>query len=132
MSTVLLVGEASQPEPVVSERERPARRHMPSLQGALERVGYRVVQATDGAGALAHLGQQPPDVIVLAGAVPDMELLDLCVAVRRDPSATTTPFILMGDAAGRAGRPASRTGADLVFPPTVGPVEVAERLRRLF
>jgi CheY-like chemotaxis protein len=132
MSTVLLVGEASQAEPVVSERERPARRHMPSLQGALERVGYRVVNATDGAGALAHLGQQTPDVIVLAGAVPDMELLDLCVAVRHDPAAKQTPFVLVAEAAGRAGRAASRTGADLVFPPTVGSIEVADSLRRLF
>jgi CheY-like chemotaxis protein len=78
------------------------------------------------------LKEQPPDVIVLAGAVPDMDLLDLCTAVRRDPATTATPFILMGEAAGRAGCPASRTGADLVFPPTVDPMEVAERLRRLF
>jgi hypothetical protein len=75
---------------------------------------------------------RPVDVIVLAGAVPDRALLDLCAAVQRDPAVTATPFILMGKAAGRAGCPASRTGANLVFPPTVDPVEVAERLRRLF
>jgi CheY-like chemotaxis protein len=132
MSTVLLVGEPAQPELLMSEHSRSAAPHRPSLKGALERVGYRVVNATDGAGALAHLGQQPPDVIVLAGAVPDMELLDLCVAVRHDPAAKTTPFVLVADAAGRAGREASRTGADVVFPATIGPIEIADRLRRFF
>jgi two-component system cell cycle response regulator len=102
------------------------------LKGALERVGYRVVNASDGAGVLLRLSAQPPDVIVLAGTVPDMELLDLCAAVRHDPAAKTTPFVLVADAAGRAGRPASRSGADVVFPPTVGPVEIADSLRRLF
>jgi CheY-like chemotaxis protein len=132
MDTLLLVGEPSAPDAASSGSGHSASRFMPSLKGALERVGYRVVNAADGAGVLRRLSEQPPDVIVLAGAVPDMGLLDLCAAVRRDPAATTTPFILMGEAAGRAGRPASRTGADLVFPPTVGPMEVADRLRRLF
>ena len=128
MSTVLLVGEPISPDARQSASARPA----PSLKGALERVGYRVVNASDGAGVLSRLSQQPPDVIVLAGTVPDMELLDLCAAVRHDPAAKTTPFVLVADAAGRAGRPASRTGADVVFPPTVGPVEIADSLRRLF
>ena len=128
MSTVLLVGEPPSPDARQSTSARPA----PSLKGALERVGYRVVNASDGAGVLSRLSQQPPDVIVLAGTVPDMELLDLCAAVRHDPAAKTTPFVLVADAAGRAGRPASRTGADVVFPPTVGPVEIADSLRRLF
>ena len=52
----------------------------------------------------------------------------------KDPgdAAKTTPFVLVAEAARRAGRSASRTGADMVFPPTVGPVEVADRLRHLF
>ena len=132
METVLLVGEPPSPGAPPSGNGRSASRPTPSVKGALERVGYRVVNASDGAGVLKRLSEQPPDLIVLAGGVPDMELLDLCAAVRRGPAATTTPFILMGEAVGRAGRPASRTGADLVFPPTVGPVEVADCLRRLF
>jgi CheY-like chemotaxis protein len=132
METVLLVGEPPPPDARPAGSERSASRSTASVKGALERVGYRVVNASDGAGVLRRLSEQPPDVIVLAGAVPDMELVDLCAAVRRDPAATTTPFILMGEATGRAGRSASRAGADLVFPPTVGPMEVADRLRRLF
>jgi CheY-like chemotaxis protein len=72
------------------------------LKGALERVGYRVVSTTDGAGALARIGPHPPDVIVLAGAVPDLDLLDLCMAVRHDLAGQKTPCVLVADAAGSA------------------------------
>jgi CheY-like chemotaxis protein len=131
MGTVLLVGKETRTAPPTQADGSPARRG-PSLKGALERVGYDVVDAEDGAGALARLGQRSPDLIVLAGTVPDMDLFDLCTALRHDPAAEKTPFVLVADAAGRTGRAASRTGADLVFPSTIGPVEIADRLRRLF
>jgi CheY-like chemotaxis protein len=128
MSTVLLVGEPTSPDARQSASARPA----PSLKGALDRVGYRVVPAADGAGAPARLGQRPPDLIVFAGNVPDMELIGLCAAMRREPIAERTPFVVVADAAGRTGRAASRMGANLVFPPSVGPTEIADRVRRLF
>jgi CheY-like chemotaxis protein len=130
MSTLLLVGEESKPELPSEAGGAGARRG--SLTGALKRVGYDVVQAKDAAGALARLGQRPPDLIVLAGPVPDMPLCDLCAVLRQDPSAEKTPFVVVADAAGQMSRAASRMGADLIFPPTVGPTEIAERLRRLF
>jgi two-component system, OmpR family, alkaline phosphatase synthesis response regulator PhoP len=131
MGTLLLVGEESRTDPP-SESDGSHARRGPSLKGALERVGYDVVNAENGAGALARLGQQSPDLIVLAGTVPDMDLFQLCTALRHDPVAEKTPLVLVADAAGRTRRAASRTGVDLVFPPTVGPVEIADRLRRLF
>jgi CheY-like chemotaxis protein len=115
-----------------SGAERSGARRGPTLKGALERVGYDVVQAADAAGPLARLGAGPPDLIVLAGAVPDMELLDLCAALRREPAAEKIPFVLVAGAVGQTGRAASRAGADLVFPQTVGAAEIADRLRRLF
>jgi CheY-like chemotaxis protein len=131
MGTLLLVDGEAKAE-AQSGAERAGARRGPSLKGALERAGYDVVQAGDAAGALARLGAGPPDLIVLAGAVPDMELLDLCVALRREPAAEKVPFVLVAGAAGQTGRAASRAGADLVFPPTVGATEIADRLRRLF
>jgi CheY-like chemotaxis protein len=131
MSTLLLVGgetgsgQASVPDGAGARRG-------PSLRRALERAGYEVVGVKDGAGALARLSEGPPDLIVLAGAVPDMELPDLCVALRRDPTGEKVPFVLVAEAAARTGRSAARVGADLVFPATVGPAEIADRLRRLF
>jgi hypothetical protein len=76
--------------------------------------------------------EQRRDVGVGGGRVPDMELLDLCAAMRKEPAAEKVPFVLVAGAAGRTGREASRAGADLVFPSTVGPAEIADRLRRLF
>jgi hypothetical protein len=61
-----------------------------------------------------------------------MELPDLCLALRRDPGGEKVPFVIVADAAAQTGGSASRVGADLVFPATVGPAEIADRLRRLF
>ena len=130
MSTLLLVSGENGSEAVSADR--PAPRRGPTLKASLERVGYEVVQVQNGAAALTRVGAERPDLIVLAGAVPDMELVDLCVALRRDPVVEKVPFVLVADAAARTGRAASRAGADLVFPATVGPAEVADRLRRLF
>lgn len=131
MGTLLLVsGETASEQP--SGAERSGTRQGQTLKGALERAGYEVVQVGDAAGALARLSEGPPALIVLAGIVPDMELLDLCVALRREPTAEKVPCVLVADAAARTGRAASRAGADLVFPATVGAVEIADRLRRLF
>jgi CheY-like chemotaxis protein len=102
------------------------------MKRALERVGYEVVTVGDAAGALARLSSQRPDLIVVAGIVPDMDVRDLCAALRRDPIAEKIPFVLVADAAARTGGAAARVGADLIFPSSVGPSEVAERLRRLF
>ncbi len=131
MGTLLLVsGETGADQP--SGAERPATRRGQTLKGALERAGYEVVQVEDAASALARLSEGPPDLVVLAGTVPDMELLEFCAVLRRDPAAEKIPFVLVAEAAARTGRAASRAGADLVFPATIGPTEIADRLRRLF
>jgi CheY-like chemotaxis protein len=101
------------------------------MRGALERVGYEVVEVRDAASAFERLNVRP-DLIVVSGAVPDMELLDLCAALRKDPVGEKLPFVLVAEAAAKTGGAAARIGADLVFPPTVGPAEIADRLRRLF
>src|SRR5262245_65731716 len=129
MSTLLLVNSDT-----VNEKSgpgRPAQHRAPSMKGALQRAGYDVVEVADAAGVFQRLGDRP-DLIVVAGSVPDMDLLDLCVALRKDPVAEKLPFVLVADAAARTGGVASRTGADLVVPATVRPTEVADRLRRLF
>lgn len=133
MATLLLVSRETQ---TVAERpsepERLATRRGQTLKGALERAGYEVVHVEDAATALARLGEGPPDLVVLAGTVPDMELFEFCAVLRRDPAAQKVPFVLVAEAAARMGQAASRAGADLVFPATVGPAEIADRLRRLF
>jgi CheY-like chemotaxis protein len=129
MSTLLLVsGETTSEKPGTGQ---PGQRRAPSMRGALERAGYEVVEVGDAASVFQRLGDRP-DLIVVSGILPDMDLLDLCVALRKDPIAEKVPFVLVADAAARTGGAAARTGADLVFPTTVGPAEIADRLRRLF
>ena len=131
MGTLLLVGgETGCEQPAGAGR--PGARRGPTLKSALEHAGYDVVRVADAVSALERLGNVPPDIVVLAGTVPDMELPDLCAALRREPTGEKVPFVLVGDAAARTGRSAARVGADLVFPATVGPAEIADRLRRLF
>ena len=60
-------------------------------------MGYEVVQVQDGAAALMRIGTDRPDLIVMAGIVPDMELVDLCTALRRDPIAEKVPFVLVAE-----------------------------------
>ena len=130
MSTLLLVsGDVGSDQASGTGKSTPRRGQ--TLKGALEHAGYEVVQAEDAASALARLSERP-DLVVLAGTIPDMELLEFCAALRRDPAAERIPFVLVAEAAARTGRAAARAGADLVFPATIGPTEIAERLRRLF
>jgi CheY-like chemotaxis protein len=130
MSTLMLVNGEAVAEPPSGNGAAAARRG-PTMRGALERVGYEVLEVHDAATVFQRLGERP-HLIVVSGAVPDMDLLDLCAAVRKDPVAERLPFVLVADASAKTGGAAAKTGADLVFPPTVGATEVADRLRRLF
>ncbi len=129
MSTLLLINAERGPDS--PEPGRPVPRQGPSMRGALQRVGYEVVEVGNAAGAFARLDDRP-DLIVVSSAVPDMDLVALCTALRKDPVAEKVPFVLVADAAAQTGGAATRSGADLVFPASLGAVEVADRLRRLF
>jgi CheY-like chemotaxis protein len=101
------------------------------MKGALERAGYEVVEVRDAASAFERLSERP-HLIVVSSPVPDMDLRELCAALRKDPVAERLPFVLVAEAAAKTGGAAAKIGADLVFPASVGPAEVADRLRRLF
>jgi DNA-binding response OmpR family regulator len=48
----------------------------------LERDGFTVVHATDGATALAHLERRPVRVVLLDVGLPDMDGFDVCTRIR--------------------------------------------------
>ncbi len=52
---------------------------------ALERAGFAVREAADGVEALAMARSQPPDLIVLDMAMPHLDGLSVCRALRADP-----------------------------------------------
>ena len=62
---------------------------------ALERHGYRVLVATDGAAGIATARQERPDVILLDVMMPGMTGFEVCQQLRADPRLKDTPIILL-------------------------------------
>jgi hypothetical protein len=125
METVLLIGETGGRERSAAEA---GGRPTPSLRSALERAGYAVVQAESGAKVLERLNGPLPDLILVTRPPGDMDTRELCARVRADATTQRIPIVLLADGSMRA----AAGSADLIFPPTVSPIEVADRLRRLF
>jgi two-component system, chemotaxis family, response regulator PixG len=61
----------------------------------LERHGYRVLVATDGASGIATATQERPDVILLDVMMPTMTGFEVCQELRTDPAFHDTPIILL-------------------------------------
>ena len=64
------------------------------LRAALEREGYRVLEAVDGAGALRQ-ARSHPDLVLLDIALPDISGLEVCRRLKADPSTASTPVLLL-------------------------------------
>jgi predicted signal transduction protein with EAL and GGDEF domain len=64
------------------------------LGTALERAGFRVTCAADGAGALRQFRAQPVDCVVLDVAMPGMSGFDACSALRALPECRHVPILL--------------------------------------
>ena len=61
----------------------------------LERAGFRVVSAGDGAGALARARDDRPSLMVLDLMLPGMDGLDVTRALRQDPLLAPIPIIML-------------------------------------
>lgn len=72
------------------------------LSIALERDGYRVLKAGDGADALRILASQRCDVVICDENMPVMNGHQLIEAIRAEPRLAGTPLIMMADTWGRA------------------------------
>ncbi len=65
------------------------------LQFRLRDCGYQIRSATNGAEALNQARQYLPDVILLDLLLPDWDGLTLCELLRRQPSTSATPVIMI-------------------------------------
>ncbi|MPZ49478.1 MAG: response regulator [Dehalococcoidia bacterium] len=63
-----------------------------TLKYNLEREGYRVLTATDGAGGLSVARAEHPDLVLLDLMLPVMDGLDVCRILRRE---TKTPILML-------------------------------------
>ena len=85
---------ASQPSPVVLVGN-PEEWFSLSLESILAPRGYVVKRTYTGAGTVAEVRRSPPDAIVLAVELPDVNGYVLCRTLRSDPAITdSTPIVL--------------------------------------
>jgi PAS domain S-box-containing protein len=91
--------------------------------GLLETAGHEVQAVTDGDAALAAIKRRKPDIVVADMVLPRLNGLGLIAALRRDPSLTDVPVIIVSETASDEVRAAClRAGADdyLARPYTAG------------
>lgn len=98
----------------------------------LERHGYRVLLATDGATGIATAKQERPDAILLDVVMPTMTGLEVCQQLRADPDLKDTPIILLTalEDAG-VGTMGEKAGATTTLRKPFGPEYVVEFLEQL-
>ncbi len=81
MATVLVAEDDA-------ESERDLRLH-------LEAAGHRVISAGDGAAALRMLSAYPVDVVLCQAALPDMDGIEVCRAIKQAPATRDVPVVLL-------------------------------------
>jgi two-component system alkaline phosphatase synthesis response regulator PhoP len=96
----------------------------------LERAGYRVTVAGDGADAVAKARAQRPDLIVLDLALPRMDGLDVTRAIRKDSS---VPIIMLTARVDETDKLVGlELGADDYITKPFSPRELVARVRAVF
>jgi len=86
-----------------AESERDLRSH-------LEAAGHRVISARDGAAALRMLSAHPVDLVLCQAALPDMDGIEVCRAIKQAPATRDVPVVLMIAAADEHGMAMVFTG----------------------
>src|SRR6202047_2456106 len=61
----------------------------------LDREGFQVAAATDGATGLAQIRKAPPDILLLDLMLPKISGLDICKEIRRDTSFNRLPILML-------------------------------------
>jgi putative two-component system response regulator len=61
----------------------------------LEDAGHRVVSARDAAAALRMLSAHPVDLVLCEAALPDMDGIEVCRAIKLAPATRDTPVVLL-------------------------------------
>src|SRR5438132_10718508 len=65
------------------------------LRALLERGGYRVITAADGAAALRTLAAHDCELVLCEAVLPDMEGFEVCRAIKQAPATHEVPVVLL-------------------------------------
>ncbi len=98
----------------------------------LKGAGFDVVSAGDGAQALKLARLHLPDLVVLDVMLPEVDGLEVCKVLRRDPATASTPIIMLTAKAGEIDRVLGlELGADDYVTKPFSPRELLLRVRKL-
>jgi CheY-like chemotaxis protein len=97
----------------------------------LEHLGYTVVEASDGEMALEIARRITPDLVLLDIAMPKLDGLEVCKALRADPRTSSVAVLFYTAAAGDNEQMARSAGGDGVLVKPVEPNDVAHAIARL-
>ena len=99
----------------------------------LKASGYEVLTAEDGEEALAKARKFSPDMILLDVMLPEIDGLEVCKILRRDPATASLPIIMLTAKASEIDRVLGlEFGADDYVTKPFSPRELMLRVRNLF
>jgi len=98
----------------------------------LRNAGFDVVSAEDGQEALTKCRQAPPDLMVLDLMLPEIDGLEVCKLLRRDPGTAHLPIIMLTAKAAEIDRVLGlEIGADDYLTKPFSPRELVLRVKKL-
>jgi phosphate regulon transcriptional regulator PhoB len=98
----------------------------------LKAAGYDVITAADGEEALKKARASGPDLIILDLMLPEVEGLDVCKILRREPSTSAIPIVMLTAKASETDRVLGlELGADDYVTKPFSPRELVLRVKRL-
>jgi DNA-binding response OmpR family regulator len=98
----------------------------------LKAAGYEVVSAADGQEALKKARVSVPDLIVLDVMLPEVDGLEVCKILRRDPTTSAIPIIMLTAKAAEIDRVLGlELGADDYITKPFSPRELVLRIKNL-
>lgn len=102
------------------------------IQVNLERHGYQVETANNGAQALAKIRENRPDLLVSDVMMPEMDGFELLSSIRRDPSLSDLPVIMLTAKAQDANvMEGYSRGADMYLTKPFNPAELLQFVKRI-
>ncbi len=98
----------------------------------LQNAGFQVVTAEDGAVALRKARSAAPDLVVLDLMLPEIDGLEVCKLLRRDPATSAIPILMLTAKASEVDRILGlELGADDYVTKPFSPRELVLRIRKL-
>ena len=98
----------------------------------LEKDGYQVFTATDGATGIAQVKKSPPDLLVLDLMLPKLSGLEICKEIRRDAALNRLPILILTARGEEADRVVGlELGADDYVTKPFSPREFVARVKAL-